>query len=599
MVGIATSYDLRYSITAITEANWTSAIRVSGEPAPRSAGLPEAFTISELSPGTDYYFALKVGNELPNWSALSNVPHGTTQPRTDSTHPVAQFMGTPLSGIAPLVVSFTDQSTNAPTSWSWSFGDGTTSAEGNPVHEFKVAGTFTVTLTPTNAGGSDIETKTGYITVTAPPPPGGDIMPPADINDLISPARGVNWVKLAWSAPGDDRDIGQATSYLLRYLPDNAIGSEAQWQQATPASGALPSPVPAGMPQDAVITGLLAGTTYGIGIRAADDQGNIGGLSNRLVVTTLDSIPPADTPPLPASVTHVAALSVGVRSAIIELRHPMPPESGLAVTEYVVAVARSPITVQDWAAADTTRPGPEPGLPGSATQWTVGGLLPSTEWFLALRTRDVSGRLAPLSPMISFRTLDETLSPPTAPEGPDVQWSGDGNFLVISWPPSADPRAIGYHVYGQDSTGDWRVLVDLVFTATRCELSRSAILGFVRVAVATVISDMAESTLSPAALVPSESWRVDGPFPHPVTERCTVRVHVPADFPPGAHLRVDILDLSGHRVALLRDGIATAGATLELSWNRISGANRAGPGYYYLRVEGAGHRVLRTIYLAP
>jgi PKD repeat protein len=84
------------------------------------------------------------------------------------TAPVAAFTGTPVSGTYPLAVSFVDQSANAPTSWSWTFGDGGTSTAQSPAHTYTVAGTFTVSLTAANAYGSDVETKTGYITVTAP-----------------------------------------------------------------------------------------------------------------------------------------------------------------------------------------------------------------------------------------------------------------------------------------------------------------------------------------------------------------------------------------------------------------------------------------------
>ena len=82
--------------------------------------------------------------------------------------PVAAFVGSPTSGDYPLTVNFTDQSTNTPTSWAWTFGDGGTSSAQNPSHTYTAAGTYTVTLTATNACGSDGETRTGYITVTEP-----------------------------------------------------------------------------------------------------------------------------------------------------------------------------------------------------------------------------------------------------------------------------------------------------------------------------------------------------------------------------------------------------------------------------------------------
>lgn len=81
--------------------------------------------------------------------------------------PVAAFTAdlTTLQEPTSMTVQFTDQSTNTPTSWLWDFGDGTTSTAQNPSKTYTAAGTYTVTLTATNAGGSDAETKTGYITV--------------------------------------------------------------------------------------------------------------------------------------------------------------------------------------------------------------------------------------------------------------------------------------------------------------------------------------------------------------------------------------------------------------------------------------------------
>jgi PKD repeat protein len=89
---------------------------------------------------------------------------GDVQPAT----PTADFAGTPVSGDYPLAVSFSDLSTGAPTSWSWSFGDGGNATTQNPSHTYTAVGTYTVSLTATNAQGSDTATRTNYITVTEP-----------------------------------------------------------------------------------------------------------------------------------------------------------------------------------------------------------------------------------------------------------------------------------------------------------------------------------------------------------------------------------------------------------------------------------------------
>ncbi len=83
--------------------------------------------------------------------------------------PVAAFSGTPLAGAAPLQVSFTDRTAGVPDSWSWAFGDGLTSTEQNPAHQYGNPGTYTVSLTVTNRYGVDKQTKEGYVSAGTTP----------------------------------------------------------------------------------------------------------------------------------------------------------------------------------------------------------------------------------------------------------------------------------------------------------------------------------------------------------------------------------------------------------------------------------------------
>jgi PKD repeat protein len=77
------------------------------------------------------------------------------------------------SGIPPLTIQFSDLTTNmqnlSKATWSWSFGDGNVSSLSQPKFTYSTPGTYTVSLTATNNGGSDTETKTAYITVTGTP----------------------------------------------------------------------------------------------------------------------------------------------------------------------------------------------------------------------------------------------------------------------------------------------------------------------------------------------------------------------------------------------------------------------------------------------
>jgi PKD repeat protein len=56
-------------------------------------------------------------------------------------------------------------STGVIASWLWDFGDGETSTEQNPSHTYGNPGNYTVSLTASGPNGSDIETKTDFISV--------------------------------------------------------------------------------------------------------------------------------------------------------------------------------------------------------------------------------------------------------------------------------------------------------------------------------------------------------------------------------------------------------------------------------------------------
>ncbi len=82
--------------------------------------------------------------------------------------PVVSFIGTPVTGDAPLAVQFNSNVTGtAPFNYSWTFGDGTPPSDAtNPLHTYADAGTYDVNLTVTNAYGTDTFERMAYIAVT-------------------------------------------------------------------------------------------------------------------------------------------------------------------------------------------------------------------------------------------------------------------------------------------------------------------------------------------------------------------------------------------------------------------------------------------------
>ena len=78
--------------------------------------------------------------------------------------PDAAFSASPLFSCDG-IVQFNDESLNAPTGWTWDFGDGNGSNDQDPIHTYIASGTYTVSLTAINPNGSDTETQIGLITV--------------------------------------------------------------------------------------------------------------------------------------------------------------------------------------------------------------------------------------------------------------------------------------------------------------------------------------------------------------------------------------------------------------------------------------------------
>jgi len=118
-----------------------------------------------------------VGNFTVNLSASNHAGSGNfsranyISPSPAGIPPTAGFFANITTGIAPLSVQFTDNSTGEINSWFWEFGDGITSPLKNPVYIYQRTGLFNVSLTVSGPGGSNRTTNPGYINVTGSPLP--------------------------------------------------------------------------------------------------------------------------------------------------------------------------------------------------------------------------------------------------------------------------------------------------------------------------------------------------------------------------------------------------------------------------------------------
>ena len=118
----------------------------------------------------------------------------------------ADFVGTPLSGTAPLTVQFTDISHTLITACTWNYGDGiglTVDPTGTPFtacpslpHTYTSTGSFTVTMRLFKADGTSVTvTKTNYVQVsdavltptrTFTPTPPGDITVTGSVHTFVT-----------------------------------------------------------------------------------------------------------------------------------------------------------------------------------------------------------------------------------------------------------------------------------------------------------------------------------------------------------------------------------------------------------------------------
>jgi PKD repeat protein len=157
--------------------------------------------------------------------------------------PSANFFADQTNIFVGTTVNFTDLTTNSPTSWSWNFGDGIgTSTVQNPSYTYNAQGAYTVTLTSTNAEGSDSEIKTNYIIVEALTAPTADFVAnitSATVGQSISFSDVSTGVPSSWSWNFGDGigtstlqnptyAYGAAGTYTVTLTASNIYGSDSE-----------------------------------------------------------------------------------------------------------------------------------------------------------------------------------------------------------------------------------------------------------------------------------------------------------------------------------------------------------------------------------
>src|SRR5262245_31265417 len=143
-----------------------------------------------------------------------------------------------------------------------------------------------------------------------------DSIAPGVVSDLIVTRPGSNSFDLAWTATGDDSTAGTATRYELRYATQPFGAGDFDTGTRAPA----PLPLAAGSAQTWRVSGLDVRTHYWFALRARDEFGNLGPVSNVVDATTLE--PPRLS--LSAAEVSASATTGSVVSRTVELANDSP-----------------------------------------------------------------------------------------------------------------------------------------------------------------------------------------------------------------------------------------------------------------------------------
>jgi gliding motility-associated-like protein len=88
--------------------------------------------------------------------------------KVGTTQPVSDFSAVPTTECVKKNVQFTDKSTGGADQWLWDFGDGVSSTDQNPVHQYLKPGTYVVKLIAYNHGCFQPVPKTSTIVINPP-----------------------------------------------------------------------------------------------------------------------------------------------------------------------------------------------------------------------------------------------------------------------------------------------------------------------------------------------------------------------------------------------------------------------------------------------
>ncbi|MCC7141266.1 MAG: hypothetical protein IT349_04120 [Candidatus Eisenbacteria bacterium] len=623
--GVAARYvvGVRVALPLETESDWALADTMrflAPDPAPSGSGMD--LLLSGLSPETQYSVSVRAWDEAGNLSPLPTRAASLLTPALPDTIPPD---AAPLALVAASETSLTvgwsapidPPSGGRAESYVIRWRAGLLENE----EDWALAQPVVETPEPGEPGTAESLTITGLVAdlqygialravdlagnlgpmasltarTAAPPPPPPVDRAPAAVSGLVVRERAADRARIEFLASGEDSLEGSAARHEVRLLVNQPFERADDWERATLAHLDTAPHAP-GSTVSLLLTELDPEQTYGVAVRAFDAAGQSSPFVPGTVIPAYEAPPPPPLPDVPV-LDDLTIDTVTPRSARLVFHHPVVPDGGPALARYEIAVATESFDLAEFALLPKHAEPPAPGVAGAEASVVLGELAPVTTYFVAVRVVDQLDRTSRLSALVRFETREEEdLAPPDPPGTVLAALEADG-AVQLSWDPSADPRVIGYHVYGAGAIGPFERLNDTPLAGTTFLVGASLARNLVRFTATAVLGNGEESGRAPETLLRNLPFALEGPFPHPVTDRCRFRLTASR---ASERVQVTLFDLHGRRVARLHDAVPLPGAQFDLTWDRrLEGGDRAAPGFYYLEVRSGGAKELRTIYLAP
>jgi|GEM_PF-1075486 len=631
LIGAPSSFDVRYRAGSLSESNWGQALQVVGEPVPGVAGTIHELTLYGMSPSTSYQIGIKVSDEMPNTSALSNIATALTQ-AGDSTPPaaIADFR---IIGIGTNTISL---------AWTAPGDDGITGRANqydmrwskNPISSanFDLAGYFTSEPGPALPGSTQTLTvgmgigytyyfalKTiddwGNVSAISNIPIGTtnttDTVAPNAISTLAITGTSLTTVTLAWTATGDDGGTGTASSYELRW--SNQLITPANFSSATPVPW-MPLPAAPGTQQSKVIDGLTSGLNHHFALRIADERSSWSAISNVVNATTgpgIDSTPPS-------TITDFRVTNVTINSATVAWTVPGDDGGTGQAASYDMRWASALITEANFASRGYITTEPAPAASGTTQSMTVNGFGPGRTYFLALKTSDERPNWSGMSNVLVFTTpvdgtapaaianLDGFLTAGTEFKSTWIAPGDDGlagtattyDMRLSTLPISvadfdAAPALVGEPAPALAGTPQNFSIEDLALATTYWLAMQTVDEAGNRSPVSNILSFTTPSQAGIAGLGP-RAVGLHLRSPNPMRAHALFELVLPVD--TTAEVSIEVFDVLG-RVRRQFAPAAAAAASLSIDWDGSDDAGRHLPDGIYFVSAAAGNfkRVIRVV----